>query len=61
MSKIVKFEFDDDKVAEDFLSWMCNQGEQTYWQDQEDRGEPMASFKYDFDTLEVQANEMEKE
>lgn len=33
MSKksIVKIEFDDDKKAKEFLTWLCEQGEQDYW------------------------------
>ena len=61
MSKTVTIEFDDDKVAEGFIGWMCNSGEQIYWQDQEDNDEPMANFKYDFKTLEVKAPTMDME
>ena len=28
---VVKIEFDDDKKAKEFLTWLCEQGEQDYW------------------------------
>jgi hypothetical protein len=30
--KIVKFVFDNERAAEHFISWLCESGEQSYWQ-----------------------------
>jgi len=40
---------------------MCGSGEQEYWNVQEHRGEPMANFKYNFKTLEVEAPTLNEE
>lgn len=51
MSKksIVKIEFDNDKMADEFLTWLCEQGEQDYWswmECQDDGKESMVTFNY---------------
>lgn len=48
----VEIEFSSDEKAEAFLKWMCNSGEQDYWQALEDADQPMEDgFDYDFNNL----------
>lgn len=62
----VKISFDNEKTARHFVAWLCNAGEQDYWEwmkhrEKEDpEGEFTATFRYDFDEsddlkLEVKA------
>lgn len=50
---VIKIEFDNPAAAEHFATWLCESGEQTYWQwmecreDDEDEGDITAlSFDY---------------
>jgi len=48
----VEIEFSSDEKAEAFFKWMCNSGEQYYWQELEDADQPMEDcFDYDFNNL----------
>lgn len=52
MKKEVKFVFDNAETAEHFLSWLCDQGEQDYWEwmrcrEDEEKG-PITAVKFDY-------------
>ena len=49
----VTFEFETKEIAEVFVQWFCNIGEQEYWHEEEcDR--PVANnFNYDWTALKV--------
>ena len=39
MSNVLKIEFDNEKALNHFASWLCESGEQSYWQWMECREE----------------------
>lgn len=45
----VKIEFDNDEMANEFLTWLCEQGEQDYWlwmECQDDGQKSKVTFDY---------------
>ena len=50
--KEIKFRFDNEEAAQHFLSWLCNSGEQQYWdwmevREQEEKG-PITVVRFDY-------------
>ena len=56
---IVSINFANKKAADHFIIWLCEQGEQDYWnwmnyrEEKEDGDITAVRFDYDFKTLEV--------
>jgi hypothetical protein len=50
---ILQINFQDEQQAKDFAVWMCEAGEQYYWQHAEgaELENPIQHFDYDYDNL----------
>jgi hypothetical protein len=62
MNRIVTIEFPDGRYAEHFMVWLCEIGEQSYF-DEIDYGEerkPCGRFNYDFKSRVIIAEEREE-
>ena len=50
--KTITFVFGNDSAAEHFLSWLCGQGEQEYWEwmrtREEEEGGPITAVGFDY-------------
>ena len=47
---IVKIHFKDEKRAKEFVSWMCEAGEQWWWQHCEDAGIEGSNDRFEYHT-----------